>query len=53
MHKGDVWDFRPFIIYKMLVAGNVNYLTFKESGGVVLSFGLEESLYYMALFMCL
>lgn len=55
MHKGNrqsVWDFRPFIIYKMLVAGTANYSTSKESGGLVLLFSWE-ALCYAALFMCL
>lgn len=46
MHKGNrhsVWDFRPFIIYKMLVAGSINYFTSKESGGLVLLFLLRIS----------
>lgn len=51
-NRQSVWDFRPFIIYKMLVAGDINCLTSKESGGV-LFFSLENSLYYLALFMCL
>lgn len=41
MHKGNrhsVWDFGPFIIYKMLVAGSLNYFTSKESGGLALLF---------------
>lgn len=56
MHKGNrhgVWDLRPFTIYKTLVDEEVNYLTSKESGVVVLFYGLEKALYYIALFICL
>lgn len=53
MHKGNrhgVWDFRLFIIYKMLVAGAVNSIGI---GRVVSVISLEKALYYAALFMCL
>lgn len=48
--RHSVWDFRQFIIYKMLVAGAVNSM---GSGRVVLVISSERALYYAALFMCL